>query len=292
MTKAAPSEKEPQSSPRRRRPWLGRIGWHSAVNTLLVGLSFITAWRLATWPRPGTEPPFDLDPPAVRIGSRALDQAALTRNRNIVLVASPTCPVCRNSVGLYRALSAFAEQQSQWGFIAVGQQNEQWIQGEGIRARVVDEKLNVGIWATPTLLLVDRQGIVTDILVGFVTARLESHLWDRLDQVKRTPPLDNSVIPTRVTQSEFDAAQIARSRLQLVDFRRRDPRNVSHPEAVQIPLSEVAQRADEELSRNGPVLLDCTLPRIGEAECLVAAIPFRVLGFQDIRMLVRDSKAR
>ena len=46
--------------------------------------------------------------------------------------------------------------------------------------------------------------------------------------------------------------------------------------------------SDAELSRDRPIILDCAIPGINEAQCLVAAIPFRSLGFDDIKMLVRD----
>jgi hypothetical protein len=137
-------------------------------------------------------------------------------------------------------------------------------------------------------MLADNKAVVTDILVGFVTSQLEARLWDRLDHTASTSPLDNSFIPTRVSLDDFNTDRASAARFQVVDFRKRRPNIVPRADAFQIPLGEVSQRAQDELSHDRPVLLDCSFPGIGEADCLVAAIAFRIAGFRDIEVLVPE----
>lgn len=281
---------EAQVSSRSSRASLVRVACQLAIDGLLIGLVAFTAWRLIPAARQAMTKPlaFDLDPPVARVGSRALSPGVFAAgSRNIVLAVSSTCPVSRNSLGLYRALSSFAEDESQWELVVLGAKNEQWVRNAGINGRFIDDPLQVSIWATPTLMIVNDEGIITDILVGFVKAQVELRLWNRLDRAFATPPLDNSVIPKRVTQSEFEATRTAAG-FQLVDFRPRSLKTVPRPDAFHIPLSEVSLRAGEVLSRDRPVLIDCSISRINEAECLVAAIPFRESGFRDVSMLVKD----
>lgn len=273
------------------RSKLARVVGQRTIDAVVIGLLVLTAWRLilVTDQAATNQPSFDLDRPAARVGSRVFDAGVLAASsRNVVLAVSSTCPVCQNSLGLYRALSAFAEEQPEWDLVVLGKQNQQWIRDANIEARFIDDPQQVSIWATPTLMVVNSEGIITDILVGFVKAQVEATLWDRLDGVQTTPPLDNSVIPRRVTHSEFGAARNSADGFQLVDFRQRSPNIVPHPDAIQIPLAEVSRRSREVLSRGRPVLLDCSVPGISEAGCLVAAIPFHEAGFQDISMLVND----
>jgi hypothetical protein len=110
------------------------------------------------------------------------------RQHTLLLVLSTKCRFCNDSLPFYRQLSATAR-TTNVGLVAVFPQSESDVQQYlGQAGLIVDQTVQgsartVGTRGTPTLLLVDRNGIVQRSWMGQLPKRSEAEV---LDTVKAT----------------------------------------------------------------------------------------------------------
>lgn len=242
----------------------GVIRWGiDAAILVSVGL---TAWRLLDvyGPTHGTTAP----PPAAAV-ARALeagdslevpdrDQLKGTRG-TIVLALGSTCPGSLASVELYKELISRVKTDREWDVVVVGQDNdtelESWVSGFGVTANQLRRSnlAELGIWGTPALFLVDRDNRITDEIVGPLDALEERRLWARL----RGDP-SASLLGYRPTEKRRgEANQSSQHFPQLIDIRGRGTVAPSDRGAKWIPLAELLDRSQVELSRGEAVTIDC-----------------------------------
>lgn len=106
------------------------------------------------------------------VGSRlAISGVRFSETRNsLVIVMSTSCHFCKDSLPFYRRLSEQTDRPFELVTILPQSVTESsdYLDKAGIKAeKVISANLGpMGIWATPTLLLVDRGGTIKDVWVG------------------------------------------------------------------------------------------------------------------------------
>ena len=181
------------------------------LDALIVFIAIWTAWQFFASPRRSASinrlPPIQLKSTLTLPGidwSRA--------PRHIVLAMTLSCKFCQSSADLYKRLSEWVSAHPEFSFIVVAPESEsglkQWMMAKGVlNYSHVKENFHLrGFRYTPTIVLVDQSGAVTDMVVGKMSADEEDELFNRL--AGHGSPL-NIDPQTRVTQSGVtDAASV------------------------------------------------------------------------------------
>jgi len=119
------------------------------------------------------------------VDGRALGVDWAKNHRTLVMAISTTCHFCKDSVPFYQKLTA-AEKEVK--MIAVLPQPvteaQQYLSGAGVRVDEVRQvPLNtLGVRGTPTLLLVNDLGVVTDVWVGRLQPDQEAQVLTALEK--------------------------------------------------------------------------------------------------------------
>lgn len=213
--------------------------------------------------------------------------------RHVVLALSTTCPSCIRSVGLYRELSRRVAEGHDWDLIVVGEERDadihRWLQAASIQPRsvfLIPDFTQIGAWATPILLLVDTQGVVTDISVGRLTGREESDLWSRLDEFDQSATLDDTYEAREIDEDDL-AISLQQTPFQLLDFRPRVAFGRSHLRgALNIPLPELYDRASYDLDTRQLLVLDCRFADAAMCRALATAL-HEQQGFREVALVTR-----
>lgn len=128
----------------------------------------------------------DLEGKKLELGGVKWDAA----ERTLVMALSTACHFCEASVPFYREVTASsAVKEKRVAVVAVFPQQQQeaesFVKGNDIRAdRVVSTSLqSVGASATPTLLLVDRNGKIQRVWVGVLSQSQQNDLLSALANV-------------------------------------------------------------------------------------------------------------
>jgi len=112
------------------------------------------------------------------------------KTATVLLVVSSTCHYCSESMPFYRQLAAIQPKASgELGLLAVVPENSdtglEYLSRNGVRvAGAISTPLSkVGLAATPTLVLLDRNGRVMDVWVGMLDARRQGNVLKRLREI-------------------------------------------------------------------------------------------------------------
>lgn len=109
-------------------------------------------------------------------------------DRTLVLALSTHCHFCTESAPFFRRLTD--ETGRQVKIVAVLPQSageaQTYLTGEGVHINDVKQAplSSIGITGTPTLLLVDKSGIVTDVWVGKLQPEQEAQVLSALENKK------------------------------------------------------------------------------------------------------------
>jgi len=158
-------------------------GIEQAVNVAIIVIALVVCGMFVRSLLPGK--------PNVRqtisIGNRLEVQPVnwSSNTKNIVLVLSTTCRYCKASAGFYQRLAQECEDRHIRTIALFPQSVEQsraYLENEGVRVTEIWQaqpgKLNVQ--GTPTVLLVDNNGVVQHVWTGKLPASQEKDLLDRL----------------------------------------------------------------------------------------------------------------
>jgi hypothetical protein len=108
------------------------------------------------------------------------------RDHTLLLVLSTGCHFCSESAGFYKVLSQEAQKSGTARLIAVFPQDttaaHKYLDQMGLRVDAVlsSSLSSVRVMATPTILLVDKQGVVTNSWMGRLTATKEAAVLSEL----------------------------------------------------------------------------------------------------------------
>jgi len=112
-----------------------------------------------------------------------------------VLAVSATCEYCRKSAPFYRQLSERISSSADVRLLVVSPEPEaaveNWLSSIGVVGyRLVRERVGrYGFRVTPTLVIVDQHGRITDLLIGQLSREEEEAVLSRLDDSSPTPDI-------------------------------------------------------------------------------------------------------
>jgi rhodanese-related sulfurtransferase len=207
-----------------------------------------------------------------------------------VLFISPSCPACNRSVEAFAALARSAAATGV-RLSVVGREPEAdlraWLEAGGIAgAHVVrlQDPAGAGFLVSPTVLVADQTGRVTDFLSGAVKPAELTMLDARLRGLPGAfPPVDDATFAAEIPASELPR-WTETTRGQLVDVRNRDEASPPAPAARHIPLDELQPRALVELSRDVPLGVICEPDKI--ARCRASGRKLRMAGFEEVVVIL------
>ncbi len=278
------------------------------VSILIVVTAVLLAWTTDEWKSKesaamravSTElPGGTVRPELIRRGARVVLPNVQWHDgvRTIVLLASATCPACNDGIAFYKHLGDYVRDLPEMRFVIAAVDDMEtvktWADTHGVRHDVVVEMrdaISHGFTLTPTLLVMDDDGVVTDVLLGRLSKFEESMLWGRLRRPRSVAPLSNARYPEEIGGAEFrDLVSRNRERLVVIDVRSRSeyrPRRIGQG-AINIPLDELAIRGPVELlGRSIPdtVVVDCTV--IHWAQCRRAGRILEHIGVENPSLLL------
>lgn len=186
--------------------------------------------------------------------------------KTVVLLLSEKCRYCLESVPFYQRLTAALSGNPAAKVVAVfpdeAGQSRKFLDGQNVRVDEVREAslIELGVKGTPTLALVDANGVVTDFWRGKLTPGKEGEVFERMN-------LPNPVSMAEESRDE-DASTISVGELEgllkrggqtvLLDVRERAAYKEGHlAQAKNIPLDEVSTRAPNELPLTAQVIVYC-----------------------------------
>jgi hypothetical protein len=260
----------------RRRIWM-------LVDVALIVLALMAVVRLGSrvWRHRGT----DTTPPRLIVAGSVLDLPAgqlRHYDRHVVLRARTTCPACDKSIPFFQEVSRRVRALPSTRLTVLTdepvEEMTRWLAARNIQvAGVVHvaEPYRLGLLLIPTVLITDRAGTVSDILVGEPTPELQATFLTRLAGTPSAPPVDNSHYVEEIDEALL--AQRARQRpVTVLDIRSRVAFAAAHwPGALNIPYDELPVRAVRELAAATPLIIDCS-----RSESLRCRATARELGTQ------------
>lgn len=184
-------------------------------------------------------------------------------DRTVVVLVSPTCPACNASSVFYQRLTRAiaATPQARLVFVATEPSAEvdAWFRQLNIAPQAVVQvakPTSLGFFTVPSLVIVDRRGTVTDLMANKLTEAEQDRVLARLAD-PASPALNNAVAAREVSETDFDRV-VAGQRPIVLDLRDRDSfQRASRRGALNIPLDELAMRAQFELANRTPIAIDC-----------------------------------
>jgi thioredoxin-related protein len=160
-----------------------------AIITVAVLLSIVLIKNyVLSSPAPNAPGPPLTIPAGTKLSVQDVDWAA--KKRTMVMVLSNTCRFCTESADFYKKLAQERAKHDDTRIIAVLPQdveagktylNKLGVSVDEVRQLSLDA---IGVRATPTLILVDDKGVVTESWVGKLPAEKESEVLNRFLMVQ------------------------------------------------------------------------------------------------------------
>jgi rhodanese-related sulfurtransferase len=263
-------------------------------------VAFVTvAWKFSVQKRNGNASVAPVT--EVRPGKSARLQGVDWRKkqRTLVLGLAQDCHFCAESMFLYKNLAGYSNQRgSALQLVAVLPQSPEdsrvYLPKNGVTVnQIVHEKSprSLGIVATPTLFLVDNQGIVTDVWVGKLQPSGEHNLWARLHGEEPPDGYIEKQIGRFITLSQYQQILASGELVTLLDVRQREPFASGHRNAAtNIPSDELEVRATSEHSQQSWIVIDCE--DIHPTHCDVSAMELKTLGFSRVAIMGEGAKSQ
>ena len=204
--------------------------------------------------------------------------------RTVVLALTQDCSYCDESAAFYKALSQQLLATGNGEFIAVfpraSEASKDYMQRRGIavsEVRYMPFKL-LGVTGTPTLMLINEAGIVTDKWAGKLGPNEEREVLDRLrlnsdfaTDISISPPAKKTLPANLIEPAKLKEEINQPGRLIVLDIRTRDEFGQGHiPSSKNIPVDELEVRAINELPQSGHIVIYCDDP--GEATSRFASL--------------------
>jgi len=251
----------------------------NAIDAMLLLLLACTVWRVAAgWTNAErtarTSETVDNGVAPVSVGGTFALPHSIRQQPGpfVVLVVSELCDACRQSLGFYRRLglriatspSPTAEVRAR--MVAVTDQSasriEAWLRDNGVS---VDQVLHapslraLGLRATPTVLIVGRDGRITDLAMGRLSPGEEVLFTRRALGIQTEVPLNKTLVVPKIDERQA-RKMVLDNHAVILDVRERSAFRTSGSHgAKNIPLHEMQERLLAELDPTTPVVIDCRL---------------------------------
>jgi len=272
-------------------PGNSRSKFEWLVNIAIIVIAASLLITLVRMSLPWGRHPDQVEP--MKAGARLVLPAVAwsATQQTLVLVLSTECHFCTESAPFYRRLVQDLASREGTRVIAVlpqsVDQGREYLRGLGVSIGEVQQVnlSSLGLQGTPTLMLVDGMGTVTDLWIGKLMRREERELFHRLQLVDAASP-DDDVI------SASDLKGMIRDKnLVIVDVDNRDLFRVNHVfGAVNIPLDELEVRAVNELRPENKVVVYCHICEHDEESDMAHSILLKN-GFNQVSVLKGGLKA-
>jgi rhodanese-related sulfurtransferase len=177
--------------------------------------------------------------------------------RTVLLALQKECKYCSESAEFYRRLAAAIASQNKTRLIAVFSekefQAEAYLNQLGLQIR--DPRFaslsSLGIRSVPTLAILDRNGVVTDMWVGKLSPLEEKALMSKLQLEDTRSPHEWSI-----DEAELDRKVANEEQLVVLDVRERAAYAINHRDGARnIPLDELTVRAQNELPPDQTIVI-------------------------------------
>jgi rhodanese-related sulfurtransferase len=254
-------------------------------------LALAIAWQ-ALWSRAGSSIGALNIPPILQAGGQIgfRDVVWDEADQHVLLFISTTCPATLRSVPFYRRLAdQLFREGRQLTILSSDPKMEvdAWLASQRLpsasRFIAIKDPVAFGLVVTPTVLRVNPRGIVSDVLVGYVSQDRASEFIQRM-KGEADEPLDNSaeLLAEEVDTEGFEAL-IQERRWVVVDVREHGEFEQGHrSSAINIPFDELLVRAPIEIPPKAPVVIDCSrAATYAIPACRAAGMYFRSAGGRD-----------
>lgn len=246
--------------------------------------------------------------PALRQGAAASLSGVnwAEHGRTLIVAMQVGCHWCEASADFYRDL--IAAKSNQFHAVAVLPQPVLESQAflDSLDVRFADVRQSdirmLGVSGTPTLILVDREGLIESSWAGKLTPEQETSVFKKLGikrisagPASKAPKKAGSLESDLLTGEELHRLTQAQRFVPVVDIRPREEFKKGHISgSLNIPLDELEARAMHEAPRSVPVVIYCGYYAACETKLKSQGIPsycslgHMVLakqGFSRIRML-------
>lgn len=261
----------------------------STIDAAVLVLAAVAAWKFLDppTPRPVAERPESL----LQVGER-LEKVDVTwrpGGRHVVILIGTRCRASDTAAPVFARIAREASANGGPGVVVLSADPESdtkaWLRERRIEAEQfvrVPDPAGLGFLMTPTLLIVDDRGTITDFWSGLLPDAKNPALAGRLEMPPRGEPLTNAMYATEVDADAFD--RLIATGAQLLDIREREFFREGHrARARNIPLDELKHRAPVELNDQGPVALSCE--GIATTTCRSAGRLLRGAGFTHVVIL-------
>ena len=184
--------------------------------------------------------------------------------QTLLLFLSTECHFCSESAPFYQRLVQATIGRRDLHLVAVLPQevnrSQEYLKELGLSIEVVKQASfkSIGVRATPTLILVDSAGVVTDSWVGRLASGQESEVLSRL-QVDGGGQVTAANNPkTSIEPVELKRALDGGNHIVVLDVRDREDYAQGHiPGSRNIPFDELDVRAGNELSGSDLIVIYC-----------------------------------
>ena len=182
--------------------------------------------------------------------------------QTVLVALAKECKYCTESAEFYRRLAGGLASQSNTRLMAVFSENESEAEAYLKQLEVPIKELrhvslpSLGIRSVPTLAILNRNGVVTDMWIGKLSPLEERALMAKLKlEDTRSPAewsIDEATLERKLANKEL---------LVLLDIRERAAYSINHRDgAKNIPLDELPVRAQNELSLDHKIVIYGTDP--------------------------------
>lgn len=218
-------------------------------------------------------------------------------NRTVLLALRSTCAACEDSVGYYRKLLEACATSSGCRELVVTREPADtvraWLRANEIPVKnvvTVPGPAALGLRVTPTLAIIDSQGIITDVAVGALNPALEQSFLARTTHKRDAAPVNTERQPTVVDAEEDVPTLVRLSDVHLLDVRERDECIVNRLSgATCVPVRELGVRAPAEFARDSAMLVDCS--KLSGTDCRQAVDKLFRVGFGRVLAAVTTGPA-
>ena len=207
-------------------------------------------------------------------------------DRTVLLALSKECKYCSDSAEFYRRLAAGVASQTNIRLVAMFSEKE--LEAEAylkqldvpIRELRYVSLSSLGITNVPTLAILDRNGVVTDMWVGKFSPLEEKDLMSKL-RLENTRSDDE----WSISEAGLERKLAKKEQLVLLDIRERTAYAANHRDhARNIPLDELPVKAQNELPLDHTIVIYGSDP--SEADLAYSILDSQ--GFAHVFILVQN----
>ena len=182
--------------------------------------------------------------------------------QTVLVALAKECKYCTESAEFYRRLAGGLASQSNTRLMAVFSEKESDAEAYLKQLEVPIKELryvslpSLGIRSVPTLAILNRNGVVTDMWIGKLSPLEERTLMSKLKLADTRSPAEWSI-----DEAGLERKLANKELLVLLDIRQRAAYSIDHrPGAKNIPLDELPVRAQNELSLDHTIVIYSTDP--------------------------------